>query len=129
MKKKRKLKSSKPKIIPFKDIKFDRSLIMVLLAILILTISFIVYSNYSIQLDLEPDGETVLKTPQGDECIVNSNCLQPRCPGMKGLCENGYCVVRQIGPSTTKCIDLKTPICGNNICEADEKDTRCKEDC
>ena len=129
MKKKRKNKASQPKTIPFKDIKFDHSLIMILLAVLILTVSFIVYSNGSIKLPRGVDEKTVLKIPQGGECITNSDCLQPRCPGMKGLCENGYCIVRQVSPSTAKCIDLKTPICGNNICEADEKYTRCKEDC
>lgn len=108
---------------PFKDIKFDRSLIMILLAILIMIFSFIIYSHYSIEI---PPKEEIMYA--GDECVTNSDCPQPRCIGMKNLCENGYCVVRQTGPTTVRCIDLKTPVCGNGVCEADEKD-RCPEDC
>lgn len=107
----------------FKDIKFDRSLIMILLAILTIIFSFIIYSHYSIK--IPPKEETM---HVGDECITNVDCPQPKCVGMKNLCENGYCVIRQIDSTTVRCIDLKVPVCGNDICESDEKD-ECPEDC
>ena len=132
MRKKRKRKSIKKAAeqlippIPFKDIKFDRSLVMIFLAALIFLISFILYSSDKIP--IEEYEEFIVEPIRGDECITDATCPQPRCPGTKGFCENGYCIVRQITPTTVKCFDLKAPICGNAVCEADEMD-RCPEDC
>lgn len=120
-------KDLKQALRPFKDIKFNRSLVVILFAILILILSFTIYTHYNLGIPLKEYEETFIE-PSGTECLTNFDCPQPRCPGMEGLCENGYCIVRQTGPTTTKCIDLKMPICGNNICEADEKD-KCPEDC
>jgi len=112
----------------FDDVRFDHSLVMVFLAALVFLISFLVYSSY----DLVPIEEYELAIeeplPPGDECVTDSTCPQPRCPGVKGFCENGYCVVRQVAPSAVKCFDLKAPICGNNVCEGGEME-RCPEDC
>ena len=110
---------------PLQNVRFDSSLIMILLAALILLISFLLYSNSSMKTPTETINEGNVF---GSECTVDSDCPQPRCLGMKGLCENGYCTIEQISPSATICIDLQTTLCGNSICEADEKET-CPEDC
>ncbi len=110
---------------PLQNVRFDSSLIMVLLAALILLISFLIYSNSSMKTPTETIEE---ENFFGSECTVDSDCPQPRCPGMKGVCEGGYCIIKQTGPSTAKCIDLQTTLCGNDICEAEEKET-CPEDC
>lgn len=116
----------------FRDVKFDSSLILIFLAALILLLSFAIYSKYGIELPDEEYEELLEEieeiTLEGDECTIDSDCPQPRCPGMEGMCENGYCIVRQTSPTTTKCFDLNTPVCGNKVCEGDEKD-RCPEDC
>lgn len=110
---------------PLQNVRFDSSLIMILLAALILLISFLIYSNSSMKTPTETiEEENVF----GSECTVDSDCPQPRCPGMKGLCENGYCRIEQISSSATRCIDLQTTLCGNRVCEAEEKET-CPEDC
>lgn len=130
--KRRVKKPSKPARIevpqPFKDIKFDRSLIIILLAVLALCLSFVIYSNYNLGLPPETYGEITEEVDTGHECTADIDCAQPRCPGVKGVCKNGFCIVKQVSPSTVKCIDLKSPICGNNVCEGDEK-SLCPEDC
>lgn len=126
--KKKEIKKSKPAAkILFKDIKFNRSFITILLAILIIILSFIIYSHYTIEIPPE-EYEEIIPAIEGDECITDSDCPQPRCMGMKNLCENGYCIIRQTAPAAVKCIDLKSPVCGNGICEAEEKN-KCPEDC
>ncbi len=117
------IKKVKKITLSFQDIRFDSSLIMVLLAALILLISFLVYSNYGLRTPTEETEEVVF----GSECTADLDC-QPRCPGLKGICDNGYCIIEETAPSTTRCIDLQTPVCGNSICEAEEKNT-CPEDC
>lgn len=62
----------------------------------------------------------------GDECSENSDCPQSTCTAVNALCEKGYCVFRKTGPKS--CADFKNQVCGNGICEANEKD-RCPEDC
>ncbi|MDP2909384.1 MAG: hypothetical protein Q8N77_06290 [Nanoarchaeota archaeon] len=115
-------------------LKFDYSLIMILLAALIFLISFLVYSykypgipveEYLQEIPEEFIDETIL---MGDQCLYDADCPQPRCPGMSTVCENGYCITEQTEPVAARCIDLQTPICGNNICEGDEAIT-CPEDC
>lgn len=114
------------------DVKFDSSLILVFLAALILLLSFAIYSKYGLEMPDEEYEELLEEiegvTPEGDECTTGSDCPQPRCLGMEGKCENGYCIVRQTSPTTTKCFDLQATVCGNKVCEGDEKD-RCPEDC
>ncbi len=110
---------------PLQNVRFDSSLIMILLAALILLISFLIYSNSNMKTPTETIEEEDFF---GSDCTVDLDCPQPRCPGMKGLCENGYCRIEQISPSATRCIDLQTTLCGNSICEAEEKET-CPEDC
>lgn len=127
---KKRKKKTLPKLIapiPFRDIKFNKSFILILLAILILVISFILYSNYGTDLK---EYEIIIEKPlpPGDECILDSDCPQPRCPGIKSFCETGYCITREITPSKTRCIDLKIPVCGNEICEGNEE-IICPEDC
>lgn len=116
--------------IPFKDVKFDHSFVMILLGVLVLLLAFMIYSHYGLQLP-ERQEKPVIEEPEllGEECIEDSECQQPRCPGIKALCENGYCILRKISPTTTKCFDLKVPVCGNGVCEGDEKEGRCVEDC
>jgi len=112
----------------FKDVQFNNSLMIVFLAALVLLIAFALYSkNVNLPIEeLEKIAEEI--QPSGDECITSTDCPQPRCFGMDNICKNGYCIIIQTSPSATRCFDLKTPICGNDVCEADEKD-RCPEDC
>lgn len=121
IKKRKKPAASKP----LQNVRFDKSLIMILLAALILLISFLLYTNYNIKTSTETTEEEIIF---GSECTVDADCPQPRCPGMKGVCDSGFCIIGQISPSATRCIDLQTTLCGNNICEAEEKET-CPEDC
>ncbi|MBU4502852.1 MAG: hypothetical protein KKA79_09730 [Nanoarchaeota archaeon] len=107
--------------IAFKNIKFNKGLFTVFLAILILLLAFLLSSDYILRITPE-----VESTVQGDECILTSDCPQPRCPGVKNICRDGYCLIWIESPSAAKCIDLKVPICGNDICEGDEE---CPEDC
>lgn len=113
---------------PFKDITFNRSFVTILLAVLILALTFVVYTHYNIELQPIEYKEIQGEVSMGHECTADLDCPQPRCPGMKGFCENGFCIVRQVGPSTVKCFDLNMPICGNNVCEGDEAE-RCPKDC
>jgi len=122
MKKRKKKKFSKAKFkkiiskkIPFKDIKFDHSLIIILLAALILIVAFSVYSHYEIQIPSELYEEIEAETtPLGDECIINADCPQPRCPGVKNMCEKGFCVIQRVAPARETCYDLQ--VCGNEPC-------------
>ncbi len=123
--KKRAKKISKLKVPkPSEDIKFDRPLVFVLSAALIMLLCFVVY-HYKTNMPQEFPEETLFL---GDECTIDMDCLQPKCPGMEGICEDGYCIIQQTGPTAAKCIDLSAPVCGNDICEADEKDI-CSTDC
>jgi len=126
--KKRSRKASKTQLKipqPFKDIKFDSSFVVILLAVLILILSFIIYSHYGITAPKEVQEEEI---PQGHECTADMDCAQPKCPGMKVICENGFCIVKSIGPIPIKCFDLKVPVCGNGVCEGDET-VNCPRDC
>lgn len=107
----------------FQDIKFDTSLITVLLAALIILISFLVYSSYSMKTPTEEIEDILF----GDECTVDADC-QPRCPGIKGICDRGYCLIEELAKGTVRCIDLQMPVCGNRICEAEEEGY-CPDDC
>ena len=106
-----------------KDVQFDRPLFIVFVAALILLLSLVIYSKYGINIQ-----ETQQTINPGNECLIDSDCPQVRCPGMKSTCENGFCVVRKTDPNAPRCIDLKNPLCGNGICESDEQN-RCSEDC
>ena len=59
--------------LPFKDIKFNKSLVFIPLAILILLISFAVYNNYLTNKD----------DNQGKDCISDSDCPQSKCSKVK----------------------------------------------
>lgn len=111
-------------------LKFDYSLIMILLAALIFLISFLVYNYKYPGVPVEEYVQEITgeETPTGNQCTDESDCPHPRCPGMSTVCENGYCITEQTGHAAARCIDLQTPICGNNICEGDESIT-CQEDC
>lgn len=126
------MKKKGKKVLKEPKVKFDNSLIMVFLAALILLISFALYSNYNIKEEYKElaQEEEIIEEPilLGDECTADSDCPQPKCPGMEGKCKNGYCIVRRVSPATTKCFDLKATVCGNKVCESDEKN-RCSEDC
>lgn len=101
-----------PKLIapkPFKDIKFDRSLIIILLSILIIISSFIIYINQEPPLEKFPVKD--ISFPK-KECDVNSDCPQPKCPGIENQCKNGYCIIKHLTPTKTVCYDLN--VCGKN---------------
>ncbi|MFH1210295.1 MAG: hypothetical protein V1645_00080 [archaeon] len=65
----------------------------------------------------------------GSECVADSDCPAYRCPGVKAACIGGFCKPVDLKGEVTRCIDLRNPVCGNGVCEGDEKDGSCPRDC
>ena len=61
----------------------------------------------------------------GDECSVDSDCPNSECDVISSVCNNGYCVFEKKGTKT--CSDFEGSICGDNVCE--DEDKRCPRDC
>ncbi len=123
---KRKLKRIKEKKIKFNLVLF--SLLFLILIIFLITLFYIhPYPKENVnKFDSEIDNKNKFF---GSECKEHKDCPQPRCPDVRGYCKNGFCIFKKINSGKYKCIDLKTPICGNNICEGKEKENLCPKDC
>ena len=122
---------AKPAVKNKKKIKaLDSEIRLVSSAVLILIVAAILaytMQNEELSLDeidvTEPDFEDVEDITLGSECNSALDCPQPRCPGVRALCNNGFCIIEG---SASRCIDLKMPVCGNGICEDGEQ---CPQDC
>jgi len=69
------------------------------------------------------------KTILVNECVVDADCPQYRCPGVLASCISGFCKPVDIKGEVTRCIDLKNPVCGNSVCEGPERNGSCPVDC
>jgi len=123
-------KNKKPKLTAPepKSITFDKGLFTAFVAALVLIVAFLAYSHYVSKPTGFEDVEQIMEELNGDECVKDSDCPQPRCPGVRSVCDDGYCYFMQAASPPVKCIDLRTPICGNGICEDGER-SECEDDC
>lgn len=69
------------------------------------------------------------KKPQVNECVVDADCPQYRCPSVRPSCIDGFCKPVDLKGEVTRCIDLQRPVCGNNVCEGTERNGSCPVDC
>jgi hypothetical protein len=73
--------------------------------------------------------ENKVEVPSGSECSVDDDCPVYRCPGVRSACIDGFCRPVNIKGEVTRCVDLQHTICGNGVCEGDERNGSCPVDC